>query len=175
MHHANQLASLVALLHLTVEQAGLYLPPAHLAPSTTRHKPPAKVGRESIKVEIQTITRKEWEAARSHSLSQIVDEQMGHVLGARAELKHGKDLGEGIDGQPQPEHLSGAAQPGAQFVQLQVWEVQMAEEALVQGVRVLASTRQPGGNSRLSVALRRVRRQKHQALREAAESTMAMW
>ena len=28
-------------------------------------------------------------------------------------------------------HLCGAAQPGAQFIQLQVWEVQMAEEVLV--------------------------------------------
>jgi hypothetical protein len=37
-------------------------------------------------------------------------------------------------------------------VQLQVWEVQMAEEALVQGVRVLASTGQPGGDGGLSKA-----------------------
>ncbi len=60
---------------------------------------------------------------------------MRHVLGAGAELKHRKNLGAGIDGQPEPEDLFGAAEPGAEFVQLQVREVEMAEEALVQGVR----------------------------------------
>ena len=56
---------------------------------------------------------------------------MRHVLGAGAELKHRKNLGAGIDGQPEPEDLFGAAEPGAEFVQLQVREVEMAEEALV--------------------------------------------
>ena len=41
---------------------------------------------------------------------------MGHVLRAGTQLKDGKNLGEGINGQPQPEHLFGAVQPGAQFV-----------------------------------------------------------
>jgi len=49
-------------------------------------------------------------------------------------------------------HLGGAAQPGSQFIQLQMREVQMEEEALVQGVRVFASTGQPGSNGGLSVA-----------------------
>ena len=40
-----------------------------------------------------------------------------------------KNLGKGIDGQP--ENLLGAAQPGAQFIQLQVREVEIGEEALV--------------------------------------------
>jgi hypothetical protein len=77
---------------------------------------------------------------------------MRHVLRAGTQLEDGKNLGAGIDGQPEPEHLFGAAEPGAQFVQLQVREVQIAEEALVQGVRVLASTGQPGGNGGLSKA-----------------------
>ena len=59
---------------------------------------------------------------------------------------------QGIDGQPEPEHLCGAAQPGAQFVQLQVREVEMAEEALVQGLCMLASTGQPGRDGGLSKA-----------------------
>jgi hypothetical protein len=69
-----------------------------------------------------------------------VDKQVCHVLGARTQMEHGNNLGARIDRQPQPEHLFGAAQPSAKFVQLQVREVQMAEEAFVQGVRVLAST-----------------------------------
>ena len=68
---------------------------------------------------------------------------MRHVLRAGAELKHRKNLGAGIDGQPEPEDLFGAVEPGAEFVQLQVREVEMAEEALVQGVRVPACTSEP--------------------------------
>jgi hypothetical protein len=34
---------------------------------------------------------------------------------------------EGIDRQPEPEHLYGAAQPGAQFVQLHVWELEVRD------------------------------------------------
>jgi hypothetical protein len=77
---------------------------------------------------------------------------MRHLLRAGAELKHWKNLGEGIDGQPQPEHVCGTAEPGAQFVQLQVREVEMAEVALVQGLCVLASSGQPDGDGGLSKA-----------------------
>jgi hypothetical protein len=41
-------------------------------------------------------------------------------------------------------NLLGAAQPAAQFIQLQVREVESGEEALVQGLRVLASTGEKG-------------------------------
>ncbi len=59
-------------------------------------------------------------------------------------MEHGKELGAGIDGQPEPQDLRMGAQPCAQFVQLQVREVQMEEEALVQDVRVLACTGEKG-------------------------------
>jgi len=75
-----------------------------------------------------------------------VDEQMGHVLGARAELKHRQNLGARIDGQPQPEDLFGTPQPCAQFIQLHVRELEVAEIVRVKGLSVLASTREPGGD-----------------------------
>ena len=68
------------------------------------------MGRESIKVELEPVTGEKWETARGQALSERVDEDMRHVLRARAELKHRKNLGEGVDGQPQPEHLCGPAQ-----------------------------------------------------------------
>ena len=77
---------------------------------------------------------------------------MRHVLCAGTQMEHRKNLGARVDGQPEPQHLCGAAQPGAQFVQLQVRELEMAEEALVQGVCVLASTGEPGGDGGLSEA-----------------------
>ena len=52
---------------------------------------------------------------------------MRHVLRAGAEMEDGKKLRARVDSQPQPEHLCGAAQPCSQFVQLEVWELEMAE------------------------------------------------
>ncbi len=74
---------------------------------------------------------------------------MCHVLRAGAQMEHRNNLRERVDGQPEPQHLCGAAQPCAQFIQLQVWEVQMAEEALVHGLRVLASAENPFGSRRI--------------------------
>ncbi len=110
------------------------------------------MGCESIEVEIEPVTGEKWEAAPGQALPQRVDEPMGHVLRARTEHKHRKNLGKGIDGQPEPENLVGAAEPRAQFIQLQMREPEGAERALVQRVSVLASAGQPGGDGRLTVA-----------------------
>jgi hypothetical protein len=67
-------------------------------------------------------------------------------------MEHGENLRERIDGQPEPDHLCGAAQSGSQFVQLQMWEPEGAEGALVQGLCVLASASQPGSDCGLPVA-----------------------
>ena len=99
---------------------------------------------------------------------------MGHGLGAGAELKHRKKFCAGIDGQPQPQHLRSATQPGAQLVQLEVREREREEKALVQGVCVSAYTREPSRHRGLSKALRPARRRKGRALRKAAESTTAI-
>ncbi len=64
---------------------------------------------------------------------------MRHVLRARPKLEDGKNLRAGVDGQPEPQHVLRAAQPGTQFIQLEVREPEMAEGALVQGLGVLES------------------------------------
>jgi hypothetical protein len=90
------------------------------------------------------ITGKERKTAWGQHLSQGVNHRMGHVLGAGTQLQDGKHLGARIDDQPQPENLCGAAQPDSQFVQLQMRHMQVAEAALVQGLRLFASTCQKG-------------------------------
>ena len=77
---------------------------------------------------------------------------MRHMLCAGTELKHRKNFRARIDDQPQPEDLFGAAQPGSQFVQLQVRELEVAEIVLVQCLSVLASAREPGRDRGLSKA-----------------------
>lgn len=56
---------------------------------------------------------------------------MRRVLSTGTQMEDGKQLRRGVDDQPQPQNAGMAAEPGAQFVQLQVWELEMAEEALV--------------------------------------------
>jgi hypothetical protein len=67
-----------------------------------------------------------------------------HVLRAGPQMEHRKKLGAWVDGQPEPQHLFGTAQPRAQFVQLKVREPEMAEGAFVQNLRVLTSPSQKG-------------------------------
>lgn len=64
----------------------------------------------------------------------------------------GRIARERIDGQPQPEYLCGAAQPGSNFVQLEVRDVEVAEAALMEGLSMLACASEPGGDGRLLVA-----------------------
>ena len=125
MRDPNQLAPPVALFHLAVDQPRCYLPLAHVAPSANHLDPLTKVGCERIKVEIESVTGKERQAARRQDLSQGVDQAMSQVLGAGTKPKHRQNLGARIDGQPEPQHLRMAAQPGSDFVQLQMRNVQV--------------------------------------------------
>jgi len=104
------------------------------------------VGGECIELQVQAVASEKRDAARDHPLSERVDEPIGHDLAAGAELKHRNNLGERVDRQPEPENLVGAAQPGAQFIQLEMWELEMGEEALVQGLCMLPSAGEPGGD-----------------------------
>jgi hypothetical protein len=67
-------------------------------------------------------------------------------------MQDGKYLRTGINGQPQPQDLFGAAQPGAQFVQLDIRKLEMTEKMLVEALSVLPCAGQPGDNRRLTVA-----------------------
>jgi hypothetical protein len=52
-------------------------------------------------------------------------------------MEDGKNLAAGIYRQPEPDHVLRAAQPGSQFIQLEVWELQKAEGLLVQRLSML--------------------------------------
>jgi hypothetical protein len=95
-------------------------------------------------------------------LSQAMHEAMGHGVGARTQMEHGKMLAAGVDNQPEP--LFGAAQPAAPLVELQVPQMELKEEAPVQGMPMLTCTGEPGGKSGLSKALRPALRRKGRAL-----------
>src|SRR6266566_3332079 len=81
-----------------------------------------------------------------------MDNCVGRVLRAETEMEDGKNLRTGVDGQPQPQDVCVAAEPGAQFVQLEIRKLEMTEKVLVEGVSVFPSAGQPGGDSGLTVA-----------------------
>jgi hypothetical protein len=152
MRHTNQLTPSVAFLHLAVDQPRRHLPLASMPSLAISLEPVSKMGGESIEIQIEAITGEDRQAARGQDLSERVDELVCHVLCAGTKLKHGKNLGAGINGQPEPQHLRMAAEPGAQFVQLQVRELEMAEGAFVQDLCMFPSASQPGDDGGLPVA-----------------------
>ena len=79
-----------------------------------------------------------------------MDDQVRHVLRAGTQMEYGKNLRTWVDSQPQ--YVLRATQSGAQFVQLEVRETKIREGALVDGLSVLDSAGQPGGDGSLSVA-----------------------
>ena len=107
---------------------------------------------QRIEVQVEAIAGEERRAAWGQHLSQGMNHRMGHVLGAGTQLEDGQKLGAGINRQPEPLHLYMAAQPRAQFVQLEVREPQMAEGPLVQRLSVLACAREPPRDGDLSGA-----------------------
>jgi hypothetical protein len=74
------------------------------------------------------------------------------MLGTWTQMEHGKHLRARVDDQPEPQHLFSAAQPCAQFIQLEIGKLEMTEEALVQGLCVLACTSEPRRDGGLSKA-----------------------
>src|SRR5215472_9334842 len=110
------------------------------------------MGGQSIEIQIEPVTGEDGDAARCQHLPQAVNEPMRRSLRAGSPMKDWKKFRERIDGEPQPEHLCMVTEPCAQFIQLQVWEPQMAEAAFMQELGVLTCTREPRGDGGLSVA-----------------------
>jgi hypothetical protein len=137
---ANQLAPPVAFFHLAVDQTSRHLPLSHSPPATTRlasQWPKWAVRAEKYKFNPSLV--KSGIQKGGQDVSQGVDDAMRGVLRAGTQMQDGKKLCARVDDKPEPRHLFGATEPCAQFVQLEVREVEMAEEALMQGLRVLES------------------------------------
>jgi len=72
-------------------------------------------------------------------LAQAVNEQMSHALGVRTQQPHGNACGERIDGHPEPQDLCVAAQPRAEFIELQMGKGELAEGAFMQALSMRSS------------------------------------
>jgi hypothetical protein len=96
-----------------------------------QREPLAKMSGQRVEGEMEPITGENWETARSQELSQGMDEQMGHVLGAGTQMEHWKHFRASINRQPEPEHLATATEPRSQFIQRHMRELEGAETVFV--------------------------------------------
>jgi hypothetical protein len=108
--------------------------------------------RQRIEILIQAITRAHRDTIHYKPLAQFVHHRMGEILRTCPELQYWYDFGEWIDRDPEPEHMSPATQPCAQFVELDMREVQVAEDTVVQARAMFTGTGQPGRYGRRAMA-----------------------
>ena len=76
---------------------------------------------------------------------EIMSQSHGIIILALAEVKRRQDLGDWIDGQPQP-HFAGTAYSAIQLIHLDEGQKQVVKKTVVEQRTVLAHTFQPTGN-----------------------------
>jgi len=79
------------------------------------------------------------------------------------------DFGERVNGQPQPEGVCTAPQPRANLVQLHVRQLEIPEDALVEGCAMLSCPREPGGDRGGAMAEHPYRRRDIKPFRKRSE------
>ena len=89
------------------------------------------------------------ETPQGQALSQTMDQQMSHVVRARAQLNHWNAFRQRVKGHPQPEDLRSAAQSRVDLIQLHMRNLELAEGALVQDLRMRPSPQEPARDGRM--------------------------
>lgn len=79
-----------------------------------------------------------------------MNQQVGHLVGPRTQLEDRDTLGEGVNGDPEPKDLRAATQARAHLIKLDVRDLQVREDALVQGLSMGSGPQEPSGNGRLA-------------------------
>ena len=79
-------------------------------------------------------------------------DRMRRALRPRTDVEHRDQFGERIDRDPEPKHVRPIAQACAQFIKLEMRQLEVADPAVVQGGAVLASPRQPGADRAFPVS-----------------------
>ena len=110
------------------------------------------MGRQGIEVEVEAIAGEDREAVGCQVLPQGMDHVMGSILSARTEVEHRDQLAERVNDDPEPQHVGAVTQPRAEFIQLEVGQVQLLQPAVMQASTMLPGTRDPARNRLLGVA-----------------------
>ncbi len=115
--------------NLGIEQACIDAPGAAACVSCLH--PGSEMGREGIEVERQAITGKHRETIGGQTLGNFVHQLMRERLGPRAKHEGWDEFCAGITGNPEPGGLGGAAEFQAEFIELDMRQMQSAQEPLV--------------------------------------------
>ena len=121
----DEASATVVFGELSVKEVSADLPLMGLPPDGLH--PSAEVGRQRVKVQLQAVAGENGQAIWSQHFHESMHDGMGHRLSARPNFEYGNDFGASIDGEPDPESVSALAGPGAQFIQLDVPELQAVE------------------------------------------------
>ncbi len=100
----------ISFFDLPIEDVACDLP-THLAGDGVG-EPLTEVGGQGVKVKVEAVEGKGGETSRCEGVCQGMDDRMCHRLSARADLKRGDELGDGVTGGPHPEVVRLVAQGG---------------------------------------------------------------
>jgi len=101
------------------------------------------MGGDGIEVEIEAVTGKDRQTARSQDEHDGVKQGIRHILGAWAELQRRQEFGHRVKRHLHPQVIGCVAQSGVQFIQLHMPEGQVPEEMSLSLVGVLTGAREP--------------------------------
>jgi len=102
---------------------------------------------QGVEVEVEAVAAEDRHTTRCQDQRQRMYHGVGHRLGARADLHHGHQLGDGVAHCPDPQHIRFVPQSGEQFVQLEMPQGQVAEKVGVHAFGVLPGACQPSGRA----------------------------
>ncbi len=97
---------------------------------TLRAKPVTEMGGDGVEIAAQTICCESRDAIRLQAHLEIVGESHGIIVFAMTQVKGRQDLGDWIDGEPQP-HLASATNPAVELIHLDEGQHQISEETIV--------------------------------------------
>ncbi len=119
-------------------------------PGTFGADPVAEMGSDGIEIAAQAVGGEGRNAIFLQTKFQVMGQGHGILVLAKAEMKRGQDLGERVDGEPQP-HAADLADSAEELIHLDEGQEQVMEEALMQVRAVVTSSFQPAGDGGLSM------------------------
>jgi hypothetical protein len=109
------------------------------------------MGRQGVEIQVQTIAREDGQTVRGEPVSELVDDRMRRSLRPGTEMQDRNAFRERVHHNPEPEHLDSVAEARAQFVKLEMGQMEMAEPAVVKDGAVFASPYEPGRDRAFTV------------------------
>jgi hypothetical protein len=90
-----------------------------------------EVGRQCVEVQVQPIAGEDGKTARRQAVTEVMDDRMRRMLRPRPKVQNRDQFRQWVNGHPEPEDVGSTPKAGAQFVELEMRKMEVAEPALV--------------------------------------------